>query len=273
MVHLGIRKLKKYLQIYLTLIKFEFILRSTYRMSFLFEVGVDVGYSLASIFFFNILYRNINEIVGWTYYEILFLVGLNIIFTQIILDVFMANRLFALPQKIKDGEIDMPLLKPLSSLFYLTVKGIGPSTINMLPGVFLVFYALVKLAYLPNFLAIFFGSIIFICGILIGYSIITIITTITFKLNSSSDNLPRLGFESIDYYGSNPHQIYSNIALKTLFYIIFPIIYISSVPASTILNGVDYRFLLAALLLAATFLTITIKFWNRMIKHYSSASS
>jgi len=109
-----------------------------------------------------------------------------------------------------------------------------------------------------------------LCGFLIGYAILVLFASLSF-LFINTTTFPKIG-EEIIFYKENPHHIYKG-ALKVIFFYIFPVIFVTSVPASTIVKGIEWRLVLIGILLATLFITITIFTWNRLIRFYSSASS
>jgi ABC-2 type transport system permease protein len=274
MALLAIKKIFRYLKIYKLFIKFDLLSYMVYRSNFFIYLFLSTIWNIGFIFFYYILYGNIKEIAGWNYYEMLMLTGVSLISGGIIDDICYGGIVSELPSRIKDGDIDFALLKPIHSMFNLTLKGFSAGIIiNVLPGIFLVWYALNHTTNVFNLGNIFSGIIILICGLIIFYSILVSITSLAFLFNTSTDSLPKLAREPSDDFATKPHTIFNTLSLKAIFYIIFPIVFINSIPASTILKGVDYRLLILAIVLAIVFLTATIKFWNRMIRHYSSASS
>ncbi len=244
-----------------------------YRVSFFFYLFVEIGYNLGSILFFYILYGQIQSIAGWTYDEMLLLVGFSIISGEIVIDAFFADKLNELPRKIKDGDIDIVLLKPVSSLYMLSIKGFVPGLINVMPGIYLVFLSFTSIPITMNAANIISGLIIFICGVIIAYSIMVVLTTLAFVFPSSDESLPRIALEGTYHFNSKPHQLYKTGILKLTFFIIIPVVFMASIPAETIIHGLNWKYLVMSIGLAGLFLTGTIWFWRRMIRYYSSASS
>jgi ABC-2 type transport system permease protein len=263
--------IKKYLKVYNYLFKFSLIKATTYRFSFFIELVIELSYTFAFLFFFQIIYDNVNEIAGWTYWETMFLLGLNIIISEIFVGFVYVWGLRVLPEKIKDGHIDFTLTKPLNSLFQLSLgEPYFSSIITMIPGIILMTVSWQNLNLTLNLWQAIAGLIILICGIVIGYSLITIISALSFVF-TNAQKLADITLEIQDF-GSRPHQIYRGL-LKGLFFYILPVVFFYSIPASTWLHGLQIQYLFMAIILAAVFLTSTIKLWNRLIKNYTSASS
>ena len=91
----------------------------TSRTNFLIMLGVEVFYTIAFLLFFNILYGNITALAGWTYYEMLLLLGFNTVMSELLVGFIFANGANALPKRVLTGRVDYFLLKPVSNIFFL----------------------------------------------------------------------------------------------------------------------------------------------------------
>lgn len=271
MVRTACKSITKYIRIYWTLLKFSFVLSTMYRASFLIELIVEFGYQISFIFFFQVLYANITDIAGWTKYEILFLLGVNIFTSEIPLGLFSIMNLRKVPSKIRSGEFDFILLKPLNSLFSASLmRPYFTSALSSISGFYVMYYALSHLSVSVSISQIFASIFIFLCGIVIVYSILVLCTSLSFKYLNTT-NFPYIG-ERIMYYKSHPHHIYQG-AFKLLFFYVIPTIFITSIPASTIVKGLEPHFIIHSFLAAVISLVVAIKTWNVMLRQYSSASS
>jgi ABC-2 type transport system permease protein len=264
--------IRKYSSIYKTMFKYSIIQSTTYRTNFIIEILVELGYQGILIAFFTILYANIKDIAGWTYYEVLFLIGHNIIASELYLGFSHVYNLRQLPTKIKDGQIDFSLLRPISSLFTLTVATpYFSSFIASIAGFYLIYKSILGLEISISPLNILVGTITTIAGLLIAYSIATILTSFAFKF-TNGERLPQIANGIIFGYSQNPHQIYQGV-LKPIFYFFIPVIFISSIPVTFFIRQIDWFYVFLSIFLATLFLYITKKVWDIMIKNYSSASS
>ena len=108
-------KLSKYLKIYKQLIKFAAITETTYRFSFILEIFVELAYTAMVVLGIRVIYWNISEIGGWDYNQLLVLLGVSTLFNEILLGTAFVFNLRRLPEKIKNGDLDYILTKPLNS--------------------------------------------------------------------------------------------------------------------------------------------------------------
>ena len=180
--------IKKYLKIYAKLFKFSIIRETTYHLSFIISILVELGYIAVLIVFFKVIYANIPTIAGWTYYEMLFMLGLNVISSELLLGLTYIFNLKTLPSEIVDGSLDLKLLKPINPLFHVSfARPFFISLIACLPGVYLMIYSAEFLMSNISLLNLMLGSIIFIAGFIIGYSILVIFSSLSFRfLNATT---------------------------------------------------------------------------------------
>lgn len=267
-----IKTIRKYLKIYRMLLKYSVIQSTTYRANFFLELLIEFGYQIGLVVFFYALFGHITQIAGWTYYEVLFLAGINIVYGGLLWGMVFVFGLTRLPEDIKNGNVDMWLLKPMNSLFNLTLsKPYFTSLSSTLIGFGIMCYAVLKIGKGIRIQDIFFGTVIFCCGMVIVYSLAVIFSSASFRfLNSSA--FEQVGERVIDMYARNPHDIYQGILRIILFFVV-PLVFATSITSSTILRGVEFQYVFLSMGLAAVFLCIAILIWNRMIRYYSSASS
>ncbi|MDO8609462.1 MAG: ABC-2 family transporter protein [bacterium] len=244
-----------------------------YRASFAIEMFVEIGYMIAQIIFFNILYGNLSSISGWTRYEMLFLIGIDMFVGELIIGMIFANNTNTLPEKIRNGDVDFTLLKPVGSLFFLTLSSTYlPSLFTSLIGIYFICIAISHLTIVWSLLNILGFIIIFLCGFIISYSVMVIIASLSFIFINAKP-LPRLGMNTMIQFTDKPFQMFDGVFLKIIFFFIFPSVFITSIPVHTIIKGLNYIFLFQAIFLAGIFLFLVNWIWSKMIARYSSASS
>jgi len=267
-----IKKIRKYLRIYAILFRFGFIFSTTYRVSFFIELLVEIGYQIAFILFYFVIFNNIKNIMGWNFYEIMFLTGLNIVTSELILGSLYIFNLRRLPEKIKNGDIDLILVKPINSLFYLSL-GIPyfSAFVSIIPGILLMIYSYNRLNLPLNFFAALVSIFVLINGFILAFSFSIILSSLSFKYINTY-TIPLIAEKIILYYKDRPHQVYQGI-LKLVFFIIIPVVFVSSIPSYILIKNIVWNYVMVSLFLSCIFFFIALKVWEIMIKNYTSASS
>ena len=246
-------------------------LETTYRMSFLLEIVVEVGYFIVTVVGMRVLFWNIKSVAGWGIYEIMVLYGLNMVFSEIILGMVFIFNLRKLPEKIADGELDLILIKPLNSQFVVSLwRPYFALVPSMLAGVIMMIFGF-KLGNLVfNWFNLFPFIIIFGCGLVMAYSVGMMITTLSMWLIQATP-LPMLAEEFL-FMAKQPFSIYGGV-WKFVFLVILPLAFMVSFPTQVLLGELVWWWIPMALVLAVVFLKISNLFWNFALKSYSSASS
>jgi len=270
MKHL-VTKIKRYLRVYWHLVKFSAMTETTYRFGFFLEMFVETAYIIASVLSIRVLYWNIQEIAGWDVNEMLVLMGVNALFSEIVLGLFFIHNLRNLPGKIMLGELDLVLTKPLNSQFSVSMWrpyfALVPSCI---PGIALIFWGFAR-GNLPfNLINLLPFALLFVFGGIIAYSIGMLISTLTMWFINAHP-IPQIA-ENILFMAKVPLSVYNGF-WKILFLTVIPIVFMVSLPSSALLGDIRWFWIPTSLLIAIVFIKSSNIFWNFALKKYTSASS
>lgn len=266
------KRINKHFLIFLRYLKMDIMYDMTSRTNFLIMLGVELFYTVAFLLFFNILYGNIKTLAGWSYYEMLLLLGFDTVMSELLVGIIFANGANALPKRVLTGYVDYFLLKPVSSILFLMVlQPYFPSIFATGFGFLLMGIALPHLTIPLTITNILGTLIITCCGFMISACIMITISSLAFIFANTL--LPRIGFMSTISFSGRPHQIYNTLLLKSVFFLILPAVFLSSVPVYSFTHGVSFKLLILALILSCLFIFLTKKIWDTMITNYTSASS
>lgn len=272
MKHL-VTKIKRYVKLYLIYCKFSFILNVTYRFSFFVDLFVEIGYSVVTVFFFRIIYFQVEKIAGWSFNELLLLTGINIVFIELLVGFVFTWGFRTLPEKINNGDMDFVLTKPVNSLFSVSLSmPYYSSLITAVLGIAIVIRSLLVLDINLHWVDFLSAGVMLFSGGATAFSILAIISSLSFKFVGRSEILPRIGLGFLTEYTNKPHHIFKGF-LRKVFTFVFPVVYMCSLPAASILNGVSFLYVIFSVVLAVGFLVLTIKTWNILVRSYTSASS
>lgn len=263
--------IKKYLKLFFAYSRQYLIYSLTYRVSFVVELLVETGYNLSFVLFYVVIYQNTKTIGGWDYNQMLFFMGLTIISSELMVAYIFGDKLWHLPENIKNGVVDFWLLKPIHPLFSALMPPYTTPLFTSLPGFYLVLSSYSQITPPPDIIQILVAMIVFCLGMFTLMCAGTAVTLLSFKFVNAS-TLPRIVSRAVFEYKSYPHTIYKGF-LKVVFFVLFPVVYVSSVPTDALFHQVDWILALAALVLAIVFLFILKVTWDKMIRLYSSASS
>src|SRR5512133_1941950 len=115
------REIIKHLRIYRLFLKNSLIAQMEYRFNFIGNMTMETGYLLVKLSYVVVVYRSGVKVNGLSPDEILLFIGTFVTLTAVYAGLFMINN-FGLRGKIKDGELDILLTKPVSLQFMATLR-------------------------------------------------------------------------------------------------------------------------------------------------------
>ena len=247
-----------------------FVREAEYRFNFLLGVAEGLAQLALAVLTFLLVYRFTDSVAGWSRSEALLLVGIYRI-VEGILALQIAPNMMAISGAIRRGEMDVLLLRPVSSQFLVSLRRFSlPDGVNILVGVALTVYAgnLAGVQWTLPGIAAATGFII--CGLVLLYAIWFGIVTCSFWLVE----LSTIGtlFYSFFETGRYPVSFFRGLVRAVLTFVV-PVAFATTFPVDALLGRADLRLLLAGALMAVFGLIATHMFWNYAVRHYSSASS
>ena len=261
----------KYIKIWFAFFRNTLSRDMEFKLNFIFEIFIDAVYYGALFFFFHVIFQFTDSIGEFNKDAVvIFLVTLYI--SDLLYVFFMGGNVFEVNNKVKSGDLDFILLKPINSQFFISFRYV---TTNALISLFILLILLFRLTYIYHeyqFMVInhvfYFISIIF--GIFIFYSFEFIISSLAFWFR----NFSYAGWlaSELTKYSRRPDAIYKRWFRKFLFSF-FPMAFICSVPTRILIFGVDYYLLLLQGIIATIFLWLTTIIWKKGLLRYESASS
>lgn len=261
-------KMKRYLTIIILFWSTSLAAELEYRLNFLIATLsslVNLGGSLFSLFLF---YRTGYSFAGWSWEEAMIVLGIFTIL-QGISTTFLVPNLNSIVQQIEKGTLDFVLLKPIDSQFWLSLRTISPWGFpDLLFGMAMVFYGGQKLQlvitdYLRSIIPISLGTVI-----LYSLWFILAATSIWFiKIYNATEVLRGL----LDG-GRYPITAYP-AAYRFFFTFVVPVVFLTTVPAQTMLGEGEVSGGIIAALLAFVLFVIARSFWLYALRFYTSASS
>jgi len=261
----------RYFRIWLAFFRNTLSRDMEFKMNFIFEMFIDIIYYGSLFFFFQIIFQ-FTDSLGDFNKDAVIIFLLTVYISDLLYVFFLGGNVFDINDKVKSGDLDFILLKPINSQFFISFRYV---TTNALISFIILFSLLIRLAYIYHggeiillnyifyMISIFFGTFIF-------YSFEFIISCLSFWFRNFSYAGWLAG--ELTKYSKRPDSIYKKWFRKSLF-TIFPMALISSVPSRMLLFGPNIQLILLQFFIAIFFLFLTNVIWNRGLKIYESASS
>jgi ABC-2 type transport system permease protein len=234
------------------------------------RIVMDLVYYAVAIAFFRVLFLHTAILGGWNESQMMVFVSGYLIVDAINMTVF-ANNLWGLAPIINKGELDYYLVRPVSSLFFLSLRDFAANSfVNLICAFGIFVWAIHGYTPWPGFAKVGLFFLMLLNGSIIFASLNIMANALTFWTHS-----PR-GFGELVWhmtkFSEKPDRIYSGLTRKILT-LVLPFAIISSFPARLLLESFSWQILLHMVAVAIVLIALLILLWERGLRDYSSASS
>jgi ABC-2 type transport system permease protein len=231
---------------------------------------MDAMYYVVNIAFFKIIYLHTSDIAGWTESQVMVFVSGYLVLDGLQMTV-LSNNLWMLPQLVNRGDLDYYLLRPVSSLFFLSLRDFAANSfLNLTLAVGFMVYSI---AHYDGPWSV--GSLIlylfFLLNGLLLYFFLRLLAVLPVFWTGSGQGLDLLVWH-FSRFLERPDGIFSG-PIRRILTTVLPYCLMVSFPARLFFEGWSTTVVLHLLAVTAVFTLVTGKLWSVALKHYSSASS
>lgn len=262
--------LLRYLRLYGYFIRFSTSRTLEFRIDFFFRVFMDLVYYGVNIAFYGVIFLHTELLGGWTRDQSLVFMGGFLLVDAVVMTLF-SNNIWWLPIFINRGDMDYYLLRPVSSLFFLSVRDFAVNSfINLLFAIGILIWAISRASDLWSAGDIALFSCLLMAGAFLHYMVHMLMIIPVFWIQSGS-SLHTI-FYSFQRFMERPDRIFSGWVRKALVSVI-PFSLMASYPARLLIEGLDWAVLGHFVLVIACFFALLVAVWKMGLRAYSSASS
>lgn len=262
--------MKRYLKIYLSLLRINLIALFSYRANFINSTISSFIWGLFSVISILLLTSRTNSFFGWTRSEIIILAAVYS-FLIGIFHMFFARNFERFSRLIHNGQIDTVLLKPLDSQFSISLWEFNYSSISrIIMGAILLIYLLFSISYVPSVLNIILFFIFVFLGIMIIYSLWMIASTFMIWVPQLTNIIDFM--YSLNGLTKYPGEMYKRLS-PVVFIFLLPLILVASSPFKILLNKANQFDVIPLFVISCSLLFFSRKFWISALKSYTSASN
>ena len=262
--------IKRYLRLYAHFLRFSFSKAMEFRMDFFFRIFMDCMFYAVNIAFFKLISNHTDVLGGWNEKQIMVFTACFLFLDALNMTIF-SNNIWTLPSHVNKGDLDYYIVRPVSSLFFLSLREFAANSfINLLMAVAILAWAILDLSETPSIQSILL--LVFALGIgqILHYCIAMIFTIPVLWTHSGT------GFGHIqwilDHFMERPDRIFFGpvrIALTT----ILPYCLMVSYPVRLFLEGFNWEVFLHLFGVTVFFFLVLLALWRVGLRSYSSASS
>lgn len=260
----------RYLRLYAHFVRFSMSKAMEFRFDFFFRVFMDLVYYGIQIAFYNVVFLQTTLLGGWDRDQAMVFMGAYLVVDGISMTMF-SNNLWWFPVAVNRGDLDYYLVRPVSSLFFLTLRDFAAnSLINLLFALGILAWAVLRLPHVPGpGMALLFLGMIAIGSVL--HSLVHLLTLIPVFWLHSAGSLHSI-FYSFSRCMERPDRIFTGW-MRRLLVSAFPFCLMASFPARTFLEGPRAGILLHFAAVTAAMFLFVLWVWGKGMRAYSSASS
>ena len=262
---------RRYLTIYGELWKNSVVREMGFKANFLLWIVTELLWFALQLTFITVIYRHTDHIGDWSKWEVVLLMGASH-FIQQIFQAFFLTNVTQLSELIRTGKLDFMLLLPVSTRFIISLRQVDlGGFVNAGSAVAVMVYALHQLAIVPGPLEIVGFLLFVIAGILIHYSLMFLLTTVSFWTVRAQGIV--WGYYSLFNIARLPDAAFRGF-FKVFFTFAVPMILVANVPAKLLVSKLrsPFEMILLVSMMVICFAISQIG-WKFSLKHYTSASA
>jgi ABC-2 type transport system permease protein len=244
-----------------------------YRANFLIMVVMGLVYQCTGFAFIWVVLARFQALAGWTLGEVAFLYGLRL--TMHALNGALSGGLYSLEWKVRQGEFDRYLVRPMPPLLQLMSERVHISIVGDLIGGLVLFAAaasLVRVDWTP--LALLYLALALVGGALVEMALRVLFSALSFRFLSSNAFMYVLDtiFSNFTNY---PLRIFGSV-LEFLLTFGLPLAFMAYFPAVVLLGRtgelqVNPIFAYGAPLAGIVWLLVALGFFHHEMRNYQSA--
>jgi ABC-2 type transport system permease protein len=261
--------LRKYRDIYLQYFKTSFAEATSFRVSFILTMVMDIFFYFSSIFAFKFLYQHVSHIGTWNESQFMFFVGYMIVVDHLHM-TFVSQSFWELSFQIKTGQLDYTITKPVDFIFATFFRHIRISSLCNTPvawGILFYFASFLHFSWVQYIMLPF---IVFSSFLIITQTEILLSVLMLFLKEGDGINFLRMQMQQVSRY---PDFVFP-YAMRVIFTFIFPVLASGSFAMPYFFNQSDAMFILGKMVVINIILYFVIyRVWNWALKYYESASS
>lgn len=260
----------RYLRLALALFRYSLAREMMFKVNFILWIVVEVAWLGLQLALVGVIFSHVNEVAGWTKYEMVMLIGTSHLVQQVFQVVFLVN-LIELPENVRTGKLDFALLQPASPQFLASVRKYDPgSIVNCAIGAAFVAWAAWKLGLRPAAWQVALYGLMVLNGVFVHYALMLMIVTLAFWIVRAQGLV--FGYYNLFNIARMPREAFRGAA-RVLFTWVLPMLVVANLPAQVLARGVIGQGAWLVVLLTVALLLLSRAWFRFGLRFYTSASS
>lgn len=260
----------RYFKIWIGFFKASAISDLEYRLNLAIKIATDVIWYIAQLSVFEVLFSHANDISGWTLERTRVFMGVLFV-TDALYMLLIQENLDRLSDKVRRGDLDLLLVKPVNSQFMLSFQKVSPAYLgNLVLTISWFLWALLQLKDPFSWSRLTLLLVGIPTSFAVTYSMRFFFTAMALVF-TRAENINYIWYQ-IYRIGTRPDTIYPKW-LRYIVLTILPVGFIASVPARLILDEPSFFLVFASIAIGSIAVYLSTRFWKVALRNYSSASS
>ena len=263
--------IKRYLSIYAGLWKNSVTREMIFKSNFLLWIFVELLWFGLQLSLIGVLYLHTDHIGSWTKWQVVMLIGASHFIQQIFQAFFLINCT-NLSELIRTGKMDFLLLLPVNTRFVVSLRQVDlGGFVNAISGLAVMAYGARRLGLEPGFAHILGFLALCAAGILIHYSLMFLLASISFWTVRAQGMV--WGYYNLFQIARMPDEAFRGL-FKVMFTFAIPMLLVSNVPVRLLVSKLTSPLYLVALLgMSVVCFAVSEWGWRMSLRRYTSASS
>jgi ABC-2 type transport system permease protein len=260
----------RYARLFVYFVAFAFSRSFEFRFDFCVRIVMDVIFYAVNIAFFRIIFLHTPALGGWTEPQLMLFISGYCMVDAINMTLF-ANNMWQFPMLVNRGDLDYYLVRPVSSLFFISLRDFAANSfVNLLITLGIFGWAVSRYpeALHAARILLFLGMLL--NGVLIFYCLNLLFNLAVFFTHSGE------GFGALvwtlEKFGERPDRIYTG-TIRRIVTLVLPFALIASFPTRLLVDPFRWDTLFHSVAVSMCLFALVLFCWNRALRAYSSASS
>lgn len=263
--------IKRNLKIMYMLLKMKLQRNMAYRLSFFGVCFADGSLFLMQILMFSAIYSQVESIGGWDRNQMLLFIGTFSLLNALNMALYFFG-VISIPHKIKSGELDLYITKPVNTLFHLSFENMDMGSVPLVfASIGIILYAAVNMDTGVTALTVIGYIFLVMIMLVLYYDMEVILRTIPFFVIQST-SIERFEEGVLTLCMRIPGILFKG-AFKVLFYLILPYGIMATIPTQFFSGMLSPAGFIYSITVVAVFTAFTMAFWKFGLRNYKSTGS
>lgn len=244
---------------------------TVFRFDFFAPFFVDGSLFLIQLLAFGAVYSNVDTIGSWGMGEMVLYIGTFSLLNALSMTIYFFG-VINIPRKVRSGELDLYLSKPVSPLFRLTFENISLGSLPLaIMSICIISYGVHMLHTKLTITAIAAYMFWLIIMTVLYYEMEVMIRSVSLYIISMA-RMEQIEAAGLDLCMKLPGIAFYGV-YKVIFYLILPYGIIATLPVQSMIGEMNLWTAVYGIGVVVLFSVITAVIWTQGLKHYNSASS